>query len=197
MTRDDRVLKMVIPPFTVKGVAGARLYCLAFVPVRCFEMNEPKIPATYGLYFCGQKRFGHFSFRTYADNGDLHSYCALNEDDDTLESVLLFACLGMRGFIEVPPAMWRLFPRQNIPSRFRSPAYVRSRRQLCKLLFTFRWYETTKRVTADLPKRSKKPFMIFDKSVKRLGVEDTPEDSEEFEEAILWRKRGNKKARSP
>jgi hypothetical protein len=51
----------------------------------------------------------------------------------------------------------------------------------------------TKRMTADLPKSSKNPLIIYGKSVKRLALEDAPEDYEEFDKIILWRRDQQKK----
>jgi hypothetical protein len=175
---------MIIPPFKTMGKGRARFYCLAFIPVRYSEL---KTPATYGLYFCNHKRYTQFSFKTYSAQGELVASASGNEAHDNLESALFLAALGILGFLEAHPAMWRLFPKQNIPPRFRSPAYSRVRGQLCELLFTFRYHETakriTKRMTSDLPKSP--PLMICDKSAKPLALEDAPEDDQEFGKAIM------------
>src|SRR5262249_53151190 len=140
MTTRAVVLRMIIPQFSTKGKGGARFYCLAFIPVR---YSQHKLPATYGLYFCNHKRFTQFSFHAFSADGELIAFHSGNEAHDNVESALFFAALGMDSFLEAHPAMWRLFPKQKIPSRFRSPAYSRVRRNLCRLLFTFRYHETT------------------------------------------------------
>jgi hypothetical protein len=173
---------MILPPFKTKGKGGARFYCLAFVPARYSQKSKFKIPAAHGLYFCDHKRYSRFNFHTYTDDGKLLACSSMHLHHDNVDAALFLASLGMQSFLEVHPAMWRLFPKQKIPSRFRLPAYARVRRQLCALLYTFRSNETIKRVTSDLPKS---PLIICDKSAKRLAVEDVPEDYGEFKKVIL------------
>ncbi|MGZ5519245.1 MAG: hypothetical protein ACXWJX_16230 [Limisphaerales bacterium] len=169
---------MIIPPFNHAGEGGAEFCCLAFAPVMYRQTKAPRFPATLGIYFCAHKDFTRFSRLSFAADGHSLSYTRGNERHDTLEFLLLSALLES----SVHPAVWRLFPRTQIPSSFNSDEYEDARRNVCRLLFHFRSLEMAARLTADLPHG---PLMICDESAGRVAFGDSKDEDEEIERAIM------------
>jgi hypothetical protein len=168
---------MIIPPFNDTGEGGAEFCCLMFAPVRYRQTRQPELPAALGVYFCAHKDFTHFSRHSFDSGGHGLSYTRGDDAHDTLEFLILSALLDQA----VHPAGWRLFPRAQIPTGFRSDEYEAARRGLCRLLFHFRSRELAARLTADLPHQ---PLMAFDESAGRVASGDSKDEDEEIERAI-------------
>jgi hypothetical protein len=169
---------MIIPPFLDTGEGGATFHCLAFAPIRYRPTQSPEFPAVLGIFFCSHKDFTRFSRISFdADGGGL-SYTRGNDRHDNLEFLLLVTLLEY----SVHPAMWRLFPRSQIPAGFRSDHFEAARADLCRLLFHFRGNEMAARLTADLPHH---PIIICDESAGRVAAGDSEEEDLEIEKAIM------------
>ena len=169
---------MIIPPFKDAGEGGAEFWCLMFAPVKYRATRQPELPAVLGVYFCGHKNFTRFSRLSFDADGRSLSYTRGDDTHDTPEFLILSAFLDE----SVHPAGWRLFPRAQIPTGFRSREYEEARRKLCRLLFYFRSREMAMRLTADMPHQ---PLMVFDDSAGRVAPGDSRDEDEEIERAII------------
>src|SRR5436305_12333595 len=132
---------MFTPQFMDSGEDGAGFYCLAFAPVKYCPTKAPEFPAALGIYFCAHLDFTRFSWISFAEDGRHLAYTRGNDRHDTLEFLLLSAFLES----SIHPAVWRLFPRAQIPADFRSDQYDSARCELCRLLFHFRGLELAAR----------------------------------------------------
>jgi len=169
---------MIVPPFSNVGEGGAEFCCLAFAPVKYRPTLQPEFPAALGIYFCAHKDFTRFSRLSFAEDGRSLSYTRGDDRHDTLEFLLLAALLED----SVHPAVWRLFPRLQIPVNFQACEYEDARRKLCRLLYHFRGHEMAARLTADMPHQ---PMMVCDDSGGRVAFGDSKDEDEEIERAII------------
>jgi len=172
---------MIIPPFNDAGEGGAVFCCLAFAPVKYRPTRQPEFPAALGIYFCEHKDFTRFSRLSFAADGRGLSYTRGDERHDTLEFLLLAALLES----SVHPAMWRLFPRAEMPADFHSDGYEDARRKLCLLLYNFRSREMALRIMADMPHHQ---LIVCDDTAGRIAIGDSKEDDQEIEKAILGKR---------
>src|SRR5438270_451196 len=115
---------MTLPPFKTVGQDGAEFFCLALAPVLYRQTQPPPLPATLGIYFCADQHFPRLNLISHAEDGSPLSYHRGNDSFDTPEFVFLSAFLDS----SIHPAVWRLFPRDQIPSDFKSAPYEESRR---------------------------------------------------------------------
>lgn len=168
---------MIVPPFNDTGDDGAEFYCLAFAPVIYRPTKKPEFSAALGIYFCSHRDFTRFSCSCFGPDANLLSYTRGNDRHDLLEFVMLSAHMQD----SIHPAVWRLFPRSQIPANFRSEQYEDARRRLCSLLFYFRSLETAARFTSDLPSD---PLMVCDESAGRVALGDSKEEDEEIEKVM-------------